>query len=139
MAMKPGPHASNYDFQEKHAVALKSSPKKPKQCNPRTAVKRQPPHTNEAAPSELQQFNEASFTITRWQYGDLDADNNKRDALILLTDTQEADSNYRDLTLKPRTVKLLIRGANGKLREVMKNNHCLANKEEGGASGIDPF
>ncbi|HEY0273444.1 MAG TPA: hypothetical protein VGC22_09685 [Chitinophaga sp.] len=139
MAMKPGPHAFSYNFQEKHAATTSATKKKPGKSAPAAAAKKKPPVVKTTVPEELQAFNEAGFAITRWQYGDLDADGNKRDALLLLTDTRETENNYRDLTLKPRTVKLLIRSANGKLKEMITNNHCLPAKDNGGASGIDPF
>lgn len=137
IAMKP---ASSFDFQgKKHTKSSKPATKK-------TVVK---PAANTAAPTketvketlpeELQSFAEEGMQVTRWQYGDLDADGNRRDALILLADLREAEANFRDYTLKPRTVKVLIRGNNGKLVEKLRNDHCLAAKEESNPGAADPF
>ena len=130
MAMKPGLNTAGKHPQQKRT---------PTKSTTKTSTRSTTAPAKEEVPKELQSFTDDGLQITRWQYGDLDADGNKRDALILLADTQESEANFRDLTLKPRTVKVLIRSANGKLKEVLKNDHCLAAKEEGGASGIDPF
>lgn len=144
MAMKPASPAPSFDFQGKHTTkskkpAARKTAAKPAVRSATTATAPAKDAVKEAVPEELQSFTEEGMQVSRWQYGDLDADGNRRDALVLLTDIREEEANYRDYTLKPRTVKVLIRGNNGKLVEKLRNDHCLAAKEESNPGAADPF
>lgn len=85
-------------------------------------------------PDEVKPFILTGLEVLDYQTGDINKDQ-RTDAILILKNPLE-DSSWEELM--PRPLLVLIRQANGKLKQVIRNDKAIMGRHEGGMFG-DPF
>jgi len=85
-------------------------------------------------PAEIKPFILPGHEILDYQTGDINKDL-RPDAILILKNPLE-DSTWEELL--PRPLLVLLRQADGKLKQVIRNNKAIMGRHEGGVFG-DPF
>lgn len=85
-------------------------------------------------PNEARPFIIAGYEMLDYQVGDLNGDN-KPDAILVLKNPGEDSLNEEELS---RTLLILIRQANGKLKQALRNDEAIMGRHSGGVFG-DPY